>query len=94
MKANLRASNQEWKLGVLFVCALLTSAVPNAWAQEQVASQRLQPKTYHPKPPDGLNSEQIKTDQLSRGGRPPRWYPIPGGLRTVSQFHQTHIGCG
>jgi hypothetical protein len=59
MKGNLRTNNQGWKLGVLLVSALLASAVPNAWAQDQIAPQRLQLKTYHPKPPADLNMEQI-----------------------------------
>jgi hypothetical protein len=76
MKANGRTNSQRWKLVVLFVCALLTSAVLHAWAQEQVAPQRHQLKTYHPKPPAGLDIEQIQADLQTKGSSPATSLPL------------------
>ena len=96
MKGNRRTNNQGRKLGVLLVCALLTLAVPNAWAQEQVAPQRLQLKTYHPKPPADLNIEQIKTDLKTNGFSPaiplPLWTYTVTSSRDGNQYSGVMVG--
>jgi hypothetical protein len=96
MKSILRTNNQRWKLGVLLVSALLTSGVPNAWAQEQVAPQRPQLRPYHPKPPADLNIEQIKTDLQTNGFSPassmPLWTYTVTSSRDGNQYSGVMIG--
>ncbi len=96
MKGDPRTNNQGWKFGVLLVCASLAAAVPNAWAQDQIAPQRPRPLEYSPKPPADLNIEQIKTDLQTKGFSPasslPMWTYTVTSSRDGNQYSGVMIG--
>lgn len=96
MKANVTTNHQGRKSGVLLLCVLLISAGANAWAQEQVAPQRLQPKTLIRKPPASLDIEHIKTDLQTSGFSPasqlPLWSYTVTSSRDGNQYSGVMVG--